>query len=204
VQSLLSTPKWELSGKDRAKNSRVYWRPSLHCPRAYPPGFSSIRTCRWPKLRSSSEIRCAESCLNPRWLRRGETACEQFGHADEGADSRIPKRIERRKLYQKHFKGAFRVLVRMDSSVGRRIKITTLGAFSDLHVTFPEEGMDGFGDFLVVGSEYSDSGGIPYVIAIHLTFIDRDQDDSMQIITSNPRRTLRKKTRRKIREALAK
>jgi hypothetical protein len=41
--------------------------------------------------------------------------------------------------------------------------------------------MDGFGDFLIVGDEYSESGGPAYAIAIHLTFIDPDQDDSMQI-----------------------
>ena len=53
--------------------------------------------------------------------------------------------------------------------------------FSDLHVTYPEEGMDGFGDFLIVGDDYTESGGPAYAVAIHLTFIDPDQDDSMQI-----------------------
>ena len=41
--------------------------------------------------------------------------------------------------------------------------------------------MDGFGDFLIVGDEYSETGGPAYAVAIHLTFIDPDQDDSMQI-----------------------
>jgi hypothetical protein len=41
--------------------------------------------------------------------------------------------------------------------------------------------MQGFGDFLIVGDEYSESGGPAYAIAIHLTFIDPDQDDLMQI-----------------------
>jgi hypothetical protein len=86
------------------------------------------------------------------------------------------------KLYQKHFKGAFRVLVRDGFKRRPQNKdYPDLEPFSDLHVTFREEGMDGFGDFLIVGSEYSDTGGIPYVLAIHLTFIDPDQDDSMQI-----------------------
>ena len=86
------------------------------------------------------------------------------------------------KLYQKHFKGAFRVLVKDGFKRRPQNKdYPDLEPFSDLHVTFPEEGMDGFGDFLIVGSEYSDTGGIPYVLAIHLTFIDPDQDDSMQI-----------------------
>jgi len=41
--------------------------------------------------------------------------------------------------------------------------------------------MEGFGDFLIVGDEYADGGGLPLVLAIHLTFIDPEQDDMMQI-----------------------
>ena len=41
--------------------------------------------------------------------------------------------------------------------------------------------MDGFGDFLIVGDDYSEGGGPAYAVAIHLTFIDPEQDDSMQI-----------------------
>src|SRR3981081_3429496 len=53
--------------------------------------------------------------------------------------------------------------------------------FSDLHVTFEEEGMNGFGDFLIVGDDYSESGGPAYAVAIHLTFIDPSKDNAMFI-----------------------
>jgi len=53
--------------------------------------------------------------------------------------------------------------------------------FSDLHATFQDEGMDGFGDFLTVGDEYSETGGPAYTVVIHLTFINHEQDDTMQI-----------------------
>ena len=99
------------------------------------------------------------------------------------------------KLYQKHFKDAFRVLVK--DGFKRREKnkdYPYLEPFSDLHATYSDEGMDGFGDFLIVGSEYSDSGGIPYMLAIHLTFIDPDQDEAMEYTTSNPRRTSHRRT----------
>ena len=43
------------------------------------------------------------------------------------------------------------------------------------------EGMNGFGDFLIVGDDYSISGGPAYAVAIHLTFIDSDKDDAMYI-----------------------
>lgn len=35
--------------------------------------------------------------------------------------------------------------------------------------------MDGFGDFLIVGDEYSESGGPAYAVAIHLTYLNEDE-----------------------------
>jgi len=85
------------------------------------------------------------------------------------------------KLYRRHFAGAHRVL--LDDGFHKRInrEHPDLEGFSDLHVTFREEGMDGFGDFLVVGDDFADSGGPAYAVAIHLTFIDPDKDDQMFI-----------------------
>lgn len=86
------------------------------------------------------------------------------------------------KLYQKHFKGTQRVLLR--DGFLRKLRnrdYDLLEHFSDLHATFRDEGMDGFGDFLTVGDDYSESGGPAYAVAIHLTFIDSDKDDAMQI-----------------------
>jgi hypothetical protein len=85
------------------------------------------------------------------------------------------------KLYQKHFKDARRVLLRDGFKRRKNREYESVEPFSDLHATFVDEGMDGFGDFLIVGDEYSETGGPAYAIAIHLTFIDPDQDDSMQI-----------------------
>ncbi len=86
------------------------------------------------------------------------------------------------KLYLKHFKGAHRVLLRDGvEHVKRNRDCVPLQKFSDLHVTFEDEGMNGFGDFLIVGDEFSESGGPAYAIAIHLTFIDPDKEDEMWI-----------------------
>lgn len=85
------------------------------------------------------------------------------------------------KLYRKHFSQCDRILLR-DGFVRRRNKDhPDLEAFSDLHATFTEEGMQGFGDFLTVGDDFQESGGPAYAIAIHLTFIDPDKDDEMFI-----------------------
>ena len=85
------------------------------------------------------------------------------------------------KLYQKHFKGAYRVLLHDGFQRMRNRDYELVEAFSDLHATYEDEGMDGFGDFLIVGDDYSEEGGPAYAVAIHLTFIDPDRDDAMYI-----------------------
>jgi len=86
------------------------------------------------------------------------------------------------KLYRKHFKGAAkRVLLRDGFERRRNADHPAVELFSDLHVTYDEEDMDGFGDFLIVGDDYTEGGGPAYAVAIHLTFIDPDKDDVMYI-----------------------
>lgn len=53
--------------------------------------------------------------------------------------------------------------------------------FSELHITYEEENCNGFGDFLIAGEEFSESGGPAYAVAIHLTYIDAVADDDMYI-----------------------
>ncbi len=86
------------------------------------------------------------------------------------------------KLYRKHFKGGHRVLLR--DGFRRQKKNADypfVEEFSDLHVTYEDEGMEGFGDFLVVGDSFLEGGGPAYAVAIHLTFIDPQKDDAMFI-----------------------
>ncbi|WP_085124125.1 sce7725 family protein [Tistlia consotensis] len=85
------------------------------------------------------------------------------------------------KLYRRHFNRGERVLLRDGFQRRRNRDHPFLEPFSDLHVTFEDEGMTGFGDFLVVGDDFMESGGPAYAVAIHLTFIDPDKDDEMLI-----------------------
>jgi hypothetical protein len=85
------------------------------------------------------------------------------------------------KLYRKHFADAWRILLRDGFQRRRNRDYPAVELFSDLHVTYEEEGMDGFGDFLIVGDDYSESGGPAYAVAIHLTFIDPTKDNAMYI-----------------------
>lgn len=84
-------------------------------------------------------------------------------------------------LYRKHFAQSQRVLVRDGFKRQRNADYLEMEEFSDLHVTYDDLGMAGFGDFLMVGDAYSEGGGPAYAVAIHLTFIDPDKDDVMYI-----------------------
>lgn len=86
-------------------------------------------------------------------------------------------------LYRKHFDGSRRILLR-DGFKRRKnaeYSLFPLEEFSELHVTFDDMNLDGFGDFLIVGDNYSESGGPAYAVAIHLTFIDPEKDGVMYV-----------------------
>lgn len=85
------------------------------------------------------------------------------------------------KLYQKHFHGSKRILLRDGFNRQKNSAYPLLEEFSDLHITYPEENVDGFGDFLTVGDDFSEGGGPAYAVAIHLTFIDPDKDNVMYV-----------------------
>ncbi len=85
------------------------------------------------------------------------------------------------KLYQRNFrtKGTEQILIRDGFQRRRNRDHPDVEYFSDLHITYEDEGMGGFGDYLIVGDEFSEGGGPAYTIAIHLTYIDPDQDSAM-------------------------
>lgn len=84
-------------------------------------------------------------------------------------------------LYRKHFDQSKRILIRDGFKRLRNADYSLMEEFSDLHVTYGDHGMEGFGDFLIVGDAYSESGGPAYAVAIHITFIDPDNDDVMYV-----------------------
>ena len=44
--------------------------------------------------------------------------------------------------------------------------------FSEEHIYYKEEGFEGFSDYLSIGEEYSETGFLPYAVAIHLSYSD--------------------------------
>lgn len=89
-------------------------------------------------------------------------------------------------LYRRHFPSAVsagrksqRVLIEDGFLKKRNREYEGISKFSELNVVFEEFNMDGFGDFLTVGDHYSEGGGPAYAVAIHLTFIDPENDNSL-------------------------
>lgn len=86
-------------------------------------------------------------------------------------------------LYRKHFNGSTRILIQdgFERRKNADYAKNSPEKFSELHVTYSDLGMAGFGDFLTVGDVYSEGGGPAYAVAIHLTYIDPNNDDVMYV-----------------------
>lgn len=87
------------------------------------------------------------------------------------------------KLYQKHLASAGSKVLLRDGFTYRAANrdYPDNEFFSDLHLTYQLEGMQAFGDYLMVGNRFVEGGGPAYAIAIHLTYIDPDKEDAMYI-----------------------
>ncbi len=46
--------------------------------------------------------------------------------------------------------------------------------FSEEHLYYEQDGFKGFSDFLTIGDNYSETGFLPYAVAIHLSYADND------------------------------
>lgn len=79
-------------------------------------------------------------------------------------------------LYRRYFnqKNIDRVLIYNGFTRNRNKDYPEREFFSELHLTYSELGLNGFGDFLIVGEDYLETGGPAYAVAIHLTCLDND------------------------------
>jgi len=92
------------------------------------------------------------------------------------------------KLYRKHFRkdNLSRILIKDGFDKKTRNKdYPDSEHFSDLHITYDEEGMNGFGDYLIVGDSYAATGGPAYAVAIHLTYLGAEDDMFISHFKSN-------------------
>ena len=86
------------------------------------------------------------------------------------------------KLYRRNFPDPKRVLIRDGfRKRPRNSDYPPFEEFSDLHLLYEEELMNGFGDYLIAGEEYTEGGGPARAVAIHVTVIDPRADNLMMI-----------------------
>lgn len=72
--------------------------------------------------------------------------------------------------YQEAFTGYHRVIIKDGfNKAATNADFPPDELFSDLHLRYRELGFNGFGDFTITGRKFI-KGGIPYVVAIHLTY----------------------------------
>lgn len=86
------------------------------------------------------------------------------------------------KIYQRDFKEHRRILIK-DCFKRRKNKDYPESPefFCDIHLTYEDDGLNGFGDFLIVGDEFLEAGGPAYAVAIHLTYLDPESHNTMMI-----------------------
>jgi len=57
--------------------------------------------------------------------------------------------------------------------------------FSEEHLFYKDDGYKGFSDFLTIGDNYSESGFLPYAVAIHLSYVENDNKIRIKHFVSN-------------------
>lgn len=143
-------------------------------------------------LRSNTSFADAQACFethkehHPTFVHAGfnePKALAQYLGDDLVASTHVFVSSPADTLYRKHFNGSTRILVQdgLERRKNADYAKNSPEKFSELHVTYGDLGMAGFGDFLIVGDVYSEGGGPAYAVAIHLTYIDPDNDDVMYI-----------------------
>lgn len=141
-------------------------------------------------LRGNTSLKQAQACFeiheghNPTFIHSGFNEPKALAHylgENLVASTHVFVSSPTDTLYRKHYVGSTRILVQ-DGFTRRKNADYAKNSpekFSELHVTYGDIGMAGFGDFLIVGDVYSESGGPAYAVAIHLTYIDAENDNIM-------------------------
>ncbi len=90
------------------------------------------------------------------------------------------------RLYRKAFQNISKAVLIRDGFI--KVKNSAYPPdepFSDLHLTYKDEGVTGFGDFLIVGDDYAEGGGPAYAVAIHVTYFKKNNDMNVRHFLSD-------------------
>ncbi len=82
------------------------------------------------------------------------------------------------KRYYRSFPAATRVsLDDYFRALNRNKDYLTVGdsIFSEEHLYFENDGYKGFGDYLTIGDSYTETGALPYAVAIHMSYLSEER-----------------------------
>lgn len=112
----------------------------------------------------------------------GRLLAEALAEHQDQLRSHVFVGLQDARLYRRHFGGITRVIV--EDGFNKPIRNADYPAverYSDLYLTYREVPGEAFGDFLVVGDDYSEGGGPAFAVAIHLTYAEPDDEDQLYI-----------------------
>lgn len=76
--------------------------------------------------------------------------------------------------------------------------------FSEEHLFYKDDGFAGFSDYTLITKELSDGGALPYVVAIHLTYIGKEDEIRVHHFLSDSNSNGRENIQKKFAEAAQK
>lgn len=76
--------------------------------------------------------------------------------------------------------------------------------FSEEYLFYKEEGYSGFSDYTLITKELADGGALPYVVAIHLTYVGKDDEIRVHHFLSDSNSNGRENIQKKFAEAARK
>ncbi|MAO40013.1 MAG: ATP-binding protein [Pseudohongiella sp.] len=112
----------------------------------------------------------------------GRVLAETLAEYQGQLSSHVFVGLQAARMYRRHFTGITRVIV--EDGFNKPLRNADYPAserYSDLYLTYGEVPGEAFGDFLVVGDDYSDGGGPAFAVAIHLTYAEPDDEGQLYI-----------------------
>jgi len=106
--------------------------------------------------------------------------------ADEAITHIMVLEPQKNRSLDRYLKGLNKTYIRLDDVFEKQEKNADFLAilahkFSEEHLYFKEDGYQGFADFTVLSSEYTEGGSTPRAVAIHLTYINKDEENQIWI-----------------------
>lgn len=76
--------------------------------------------------------------------------------------------------------------------------------FSEEHIFYKDDGYSGFSDYTLITKELADGGALPYVVAVHLTYVGKDAEIRVHHFLSDSNSNGRENIQKKFAEAAMK